>query len=262
MSSWLTNKLRRWYRALPRDENQAVRWKYYFLRLAFKFALWFVGISLGFTILYRFLPIPFTPLMLIRTAQQMMEEKREVRLKKDWVSLEEISPLLQLAVVCSEDQQFLEHDGFDINAIQKAYKLNKKGKRKRGASTISQQTAKNTFLWPSRTWLRKGLEVWFTLLIERLWDKENIMEAYLNIIEFGDGIYGAEAAAQFYYQKKAKDLNRKEAAMLAAILPSPLRLNPRTPTPALLQKQQWIIQQMRYWGKGLDYDEPNTPAAK
>lgn len=262
MSNWLKNKLRLWYRELPRDQNQVIRWKYYFLRLVFKLALWFVGLSLAFTVLYRFLPIPFTPLMVIRSLEQMKEEGREVRWKKDWVSLEEISPMLQLAVVCSEDQQFLEHDGFDINAIQKAYKLNKKGKKKRGASTISQQTAKNTFLWPSRTWIRKGLEVWFTLLIELIWEKEDIMEAYLNIIEFGDGIYGAEAAAQFYYQKKAKDLNRKEAAMLAAILPSPLRLNPKAATPALVEKQQWIIQQMRYWGKGLDYEEPNTPTAK
>jgi monofunctional biosynthetic peptidoglycan transglycosylase len=203
--------------------------------------------------------------MVIRTIEQMKEKDREVRCKKDWVSLDDISPLLQLAVVCSEDQQFLEHEGFDLNAIRKAYKLNQKSKKKRGASTISQQTAKNAFLWPGRSWIRKGLEVWFTFLIEWVWkwEKEDIMEAYLNIIEFGDGIYGAEAAAQFYYKKKAKDLNRKEAAMLAAILPSPLRLNPKAATPALVEKQQWIIQQMRYWGKdGLDYEEPNTPSAK
>lgn len=221
--------------------------------------LWFFGLSVGFTLLYRFLPVPVTPLMIGRLFDQAADEKRSVRLYKDWVSLDDISPNLQLAVVCSEDQEFLEHEGFDFNAIKKAYKYNKTHKRKRGASTISQQTAKNVFLWETRSWIRKGLEVYFTFLIEILWSKEHIMQAYLNVIEFGDGIYGAEAAAQYYYHKAAKDLNQAEAAMLAGVLPSPLRLNPSNPTPDLKEKQRWTMRQMRMWGGVLDFEDPNTP---
>jgi monofunctional biosynthetic peptidoglycan transglycosylase len=167
-----------------------------------------------------------------------------------------------LAVVCSEDQEFLEHEGFDFNAIKKAYKYNQTHKKKRGASTISQQTAKNVFLWPGRSWVRKGLEVYFTFLIEVIWSKERIMEVYLNIIEFGDGVYGVEAAALRNYNKSAKDINRSEAAMLAAVLPSPLRLSPINPTADLKEKQFWIMRQMRRWGGQLDYEDPNTPKKK
>ena len=197
--------------------------------------------------------------MITRLFDQAADSERSVRLKKDWVSVDEISPHLQLAVVCSEDQEFLEHEGFDFNAIKKAYKYNKTHKKKRGASTISQQTAKNTFLWETRSWLRKGLEVYFTFLIELIWSKERIMEVYLNIIEFGDGIYGVEAAAQHYYNKSAKDVNRAEAAMLAGVLPSPLRLSPINPTNDLRNKQQWIMRQMRHWKGQIDYEDPNTP---
>jgi monofunctional biosynthetic peptidoglycan transglycosylase len=200
--------------------------------------------------------------MLIRLMEQAGESDRSMRLEKDWVSIDEMSPHLQLAVVCSEDQEFLEHEGFDFKAIKKAYKYNQTHKKKRGASTISQQTAKNMFLWPGRSWVRKGLEVYFTFLIEVIWSKERIMEVYLNIIEFGDGVYGVEAAALRNYNKSAKDINRAEAAMLAAVLPSPLRLSPISPTADLREKQAWIMRQMRRWGGQLDYEDPNTPKKK
>jgi len=251
--------LRRWYRNIPKDEFGRLLWGKYLRRLLLKFALWFFGITIGITLLYAILPIPVTPLMLARCWQQAWENDRDVRLSHDWVSFGEISPHLQLAVVCAEDQDFLEHEGFDFEAIEKAYKYNRSHKRKRGASTISQQTAKNVFLWPSRSWLRKGFEVYFTFLIETIWSKERIMTAYLNSIEFGDGIYGAEAAAQHFYGKTAKNLNRQESAMLASVLPNPLIYKVDSPSNQVRQRQQWILSQMRMWGGKIDYDDPNTP---
>ncbi|MCC6463497.1 MAG: monofunctional biosynthetic peptidoglycan transglycosylase [Saprospiraceae bacterium] len=251
--------LRRWYRAIPRKEDGTLSWGRYFRRLVLRLVLWFFGITIGLTLLYAFLPVPCTPLMFIRSIEQASEANRDLRWKKDWVPMSELSPKLQLAVVCAEDQEFLEHEGFDFAAIEKAYKYNRTHKRKRGASTISQQTAKNTFLWPARSWIRKGLEVYFTFLIEVIWSKERIMTVYLNIIEFGDGIYGAEAAARHYYNKAAKDLTTSEAAMLAAILPNPLKRSPKNPSGEVRQRQQWIISQMRMWGGKIDFDDPNTP---
>jgi monofunctional glycosyltransferase len=262
MLSPIKRMLRRWYWKLPRTESGDIQWIRYARRLILKITLWFFIISIGSTVLYRFLPVPITPLMLIRLMEQAGESDRSMRLEKDWVSIDEMSPHLQLAVVCSEDQEFLEHEGFDFNAIKKAYKYNQTHKKKRGASTISQQTAKNVFLWPGRSWVRKGLEVYFTFLIEVIWSKERIMEVYLNIIEFGDGVYGVEAAALRNYNKSAKDINRSEAAMLAAVLPSPLRLSPINPTADLREKQSWIMRQMRRWGGQLDYEDPNTPKKK
>ena len=184
----------------------------------------------------------------------MIDEKREVKLKKDWVSIEEISPNLQLAVVCSEDQNFLEHSGFDLDAIEKAVKHNKTHKRKRGASTISQQTAKNVFLYDGRNWIRKGFEVYFTFLSELFWSKERIIEVYLNVIEFGDGIYGAEAASQQFFKTSAKNLSRKQAALLAAVLPSPKRFSAKNPSAYVRKRQQWILGQMENFGE-LKFEE-------
>ncbi len=251
--------LRTWYRNIPKDEFDRLLWGKYLRSLLFKFSLWFFSITIGFTLLYAILPVPFTPLMLQRCWQQAWDREREVRLRHDWVSFSEISPHLQLAVVCSEDQDFLEHEGFDFEAIEKAYKYNQNHKRKRGASTISQQTAKNVFLWPSRSWLRKGFEVYFTFLIETIWSKERIMTAYLNSIEFGDGIYGAQAAAKYFFGKNAKELNRQESALLASVLPNPIELNVDNPSAKVRQHQQWILSQMRMWGGKIDYDDPNTP---
>lgn len=260
--SAIANFMRRWYRALPRHENGSIRWGWYFLRLGLKISAWFLGPSLLLTLLYAVLPIPVTPLMVQRCWEQAWDSERDVRWEYDWVSFQELSPHLQLAVICSEDQDFLEHEGFDFEAIEKAYKYNKTHKKKRGASTISQQTAKNAFLWPSRSWLRKGFEVYFTAISELIWSKERIMTVYLNIIEFGDGIYGAEAAARHYFNKSAKDLNRQEAALLASVLPNPIVYKVDNPTPKVRERQQWIIWQMRLWGGEVNYEDPNTPKKK
>lgn len=166
--------------------------------------------------------------------------------------MEHIAPSLSLAVIASEDQLFPEHWGFDFKAIEKAVKNNnstKKKKRIKGGSTISQQTAKNVFLWPGRSWVRKGFEVYFTMLIEGLWSKERIMEVYLNVIEMGDGIYGAEAASQAYFHKPAERLSQGQAALIAAVLPNPLKWSPLKPTPYILGRQAWIIRNMNNLGE-------------
>ncbi len=256
---FFANLLRRWYRSIPQNDQGQLLWLTWFRRLFIKLTLWFFGLTLGFTVLFSFLPIPLTPLMVQRCFEQAWASDRSIRLKHDWVSFKELSPQLQLAVVCSEDQDFLEHEGFDFEAIEKAYKYNRTHKRKRGASTISQQTAKNVFLWPSRSWIRKGLEVYFTFLIEVIWSKERIMSAYLNSIEFGDGIYGAEAAASHFFGKTARTLNRNEAALLAAVLPNPIIYKAENPSAHTRERQRWIMSQMRMWGGKIDYDDPNTP---
>jgi len=213
----------------------------------------FTGSSIFFVLLFAIVNPPITPLMIIRSVQESFQGEKVV-LKKKWVSLQEISPALQLAVVASEDNRFLEHHGFDFDAIEKAKDFNdkKKGRRMRGASTISQQTAKNVFLWPQRSWVRKGLEAYFTILIELVWSKKRIMEVYLNVIETGKGIYGAEEAAQTYFSRSAKNLSPSESALIAAILPNPLKWSPAHPTGYLLSRQQWILWNMGNIGK-LDY---------
>lgn len=213
-------------------------------RFLFKIALWFFIISIGLTIFYRFVPVPVTPLMVIRLWEQAWDEKKEVRLYKDWVSIDNISKHMPQAVYAAEDQKFLEHNGFDWKAMEEAWEKNKKGKRIKGASTISQQTAKNVFLWPSRNLVRKGLEAYFTFLIELIWSKERIMEVYLNVIEMGPGIYGIEAASQTFYNRPASKLTRQQAAMIAAVLPNPIRWSPAKPTGYIRGRQSWILRQM------------------
>lgn len=256
---FLARLLRRWYRSIPQDEQGRLLWGKFFRRLVLKITLWFLGLSIGGTLLFAVVPVPVTPLMIGRFWEQLWEPDRPVRLDNYWVGYKNLSPHLQLAVVCSEDQDFLEHEGFDFQAIEKAYTYNRTHKQKHGASTISQQTAKNVFLWPSRSWLRKGFEIYFTFLIETIWSKQRIMTVYLNVIEFGDGIYGAEAAAQNFFHKSAKNLNREEAAMLAAVLPSPLNYSAVRPSSQVREKQRWILSQMRMWGNRIDYEDPNTP---
>jgi monofunctional biosynthetic peptidoglycan transglycosylase len=260
--SFLTRSLRSWYRTIPKNEYGRLQWGRYFRRLFWRLGLWFAGLTVGITLWFILLPVPLTPLMVQRCVEQMGDPRRQLRLDRDWVDFHALSPHLQLALVCSEDQDFLEHTGFDFKAIEKAYQHNKTHRRKRGASTISQQTAKNVFLWPSRTFLRKGLEVYFTFLIERLWTKQRIMTVYLNVIEFGDGIYGAEAAARHYFNKSARDLNRQEAALLAAVVPNPLIYSAKKPSTYTRGRQKWILRQMARWGGSLDYEVPNTPKGK
>jgi monofunctional biosynthetic peptidoglycan transglycosylase len=182
----------------------------------------FFTLSIGLVVVYRFLPPPLTPLMVIRLVEGE-------GLRKDWVPYAEVSPQVFRAVIAAEDTRFCQHYGFDLKSIEEAWTANRKGRRLRGASTITMQTSKNLFLWPGRDPLRKGLEAWFTVLLELFWDKRRILEVYVNIVEFGPGIYGIEAAAQAYYKKPAKDLSAGEAARLAAVLPSPLRRTPMKP---------------------------------
>jgi monofunctional biosynthetic peptidoglycan transglycosylase len=202
---------------------------------------------LFFVIVYKWIPVRTTPLMGIRCVEQVAGGK-SLKLKHNWVSGDKISKSLKLAVICSEDQNFVTHSGFDLEAIDKAIKESKTRKRVRGASTISQQTAKNVFLWPGRTWIRKGFEVWFTALIELFWSKERILQVYLNSIEMGDGIYGAEAAAGFYFRTTAEKLSSRQSASIAAILPNPRKYNAANPGPYVSERIGWIMEQMQQYG--------------
>jgi monofunctional biosynthetic peptidoglycan transglycosylase len=217
------------------------------LRFIWKAMLWFFGISLFLVVLFKFVPVPFTPLMVIRSIEQKMGGKPMI-LSHDWVPLEEISPNLQKAVIASEDQHFLTHHGFDFNALEKAYENNQKGKKIKGGSTISQQTAKNVFLWPGRSYIRKAFEAYFTVLIELIWGKERIMEVYLNSIEMGDGVYGAQEASRVWYRKDAVNLTRREAAGIAAILPNPRKFKATNSSSYINRRKNAIERQMRYIG--------------
>ena len=234
---------------------------YKLLKLLLKIVIGFLVLSIVSVIIFRWVPVPITPLMLIRCVEQKSDGKT-MKLEHDWVSLEKISPKLQLAVVCSEDQNYLKHFGFDWGAIEKAMKANESGKKIRGGSTITQQTAKNVFLWPGRSYIRKAFEAWFTLLIEIFWSKERIMEVYLNSIEMGNGVYGAEAAALHWFKKSAVKLNKDEAAAIAAVLPNPLRYSANPPTSYISKRKNWIKQQMSFWGNQLDYDKYNDEEEK
>src|SRR5690554_1285029 len=207
-----------------------------------KLLLWFFGLSILSVIVFRFVPVPVTPLMISRSIET------RTWWNHDWVPIEEISPNLQWAVVASEDQNFLNHNGFDFKAIEKAIEHNKKSKRIRGASTISQQVAKNVFLWQGRSWVRKGFEVYFTVLIEVFWSKQRIMEVYLNSIEMGDGVYGVEAASQHWYRKSAQKLNAREAAGIAAILPNPRKFKASNSSNYIENRKNNIMRQMRFMG--------------
>lgn len=167
------------------------------------------------------------------------------RLKRDYISYDEMGSNVKKAVIASEDQKFFNHNGFDYTAIEKAMKNNEKGKKLRGGSTISQQTAKNVFLWQGRSWIRKGLEAVYTFAIEKVWSKDIILERYLNSIEMGQGVFGIEAASQYYFSKPAKDLNTSEAAWIAAVLPNPKKYDPKNPSAYLRKKHNWIMRQMR-----------------
>jgi len=220
-------------------------------RVLFKALLWFFAVSLFFVILFRFVPVPYTPLMAIRAIENKMDGNDMV-CSHDWVPINEISVNLQKAVIASEDANFLTHHGFDFDAIQKAIKNNEKGKKIKGGSTISQQTAKNVFLWQGRSYLRKGLEAYFTVLIEIFWSKERIMEVYLNSIEMGNGVYGAQAASQYWYRKDAQNLSKREAAGIAAILPNPRKFKASTSSSYIERRKSRIVKHMGYIGT-LDY---------
>ena len=203
--------------------------------------------SLLAVVAYKFIPVYYTPLMFIRVYEQVRDSK-SIKLEHKWMPLKQIAQPLAQAVVASEDNLFLDHDGFDMIRV-------------RGASTISQQTAKNVFLWPGRTYLRKGIEAYFTVLIEWIWGKERIMEVYLNSIEMGDGIYGAEAVAQAHFKKPAYKLTKAEAALIAATLPNPRKFNSAKPSPYMLKRQTKIMSLMGKLLKiemGYDSGDPDS----
>ena len=212
---------------------------------------WVLAVFLGSTILavvaLRFVPVFFTPLMFIRCGQQMAEGKN-LKLDHHWVPISKISPSMPVAVIASEDANFMNHHGFDYKAIVNAAERNRKHpeKRKQGASTISQQTAKNVFLWPGRSWIRKGFEAYFTVLIELFWSKERIMEVYLNSIEMGDGIYGVDAVAEANFQTDAKNLSRAQCALIAATLPNPRKFSSKNPSAYMKKRQSQILHEMKF----------------
>lgn len=207
----------------------------------------FLVLNLLLVLVFRFAPVPVSGLMVQRRIESWGGSKPYAS-RHRWVPLEEIAPSLGVAVIAAEDQNFPDHFGFDWQAIEKAVQHNEHSRRKRGASTVSQQTAKNLFLWNSRSWTRKGLEAWFTLLIELGWSKRRILEVYLNIVEFGDGVYGAEAAARTFFGKPAKRLTPSESALLAAVLPNPRKFRAGAPSEYLRGRQSWILGQMRQLG--------------
>ena len=217
-------------------------------RFLFKMMVWFFGISILLVIAFRWIPVPFTPLMLIRSIENKIDNK-EMKCEHDWVPIEDISINMQKAVIASEDGTFLNHNGFDLKAMKLAYKNNSRGKKLKGGSTISQQTAKNVFLWQGRSYFRKGLEAYFTLLIELCWGKERIMEVYLNSIEMGNGVYGVEAASQFWYKKTARELTKRDAAGIAAILPNPRKFKASNSSSFIELRKSRIVKRMRYLNK-------------
>lgn len=195
-------------------------------------------LSIIWVVLLKWVPVYYTPLMAIRSIEYRNDP--DFKSTKKWKSLDEISNKMVYAVIASEDNRFEEHNGFDFIEIKNAINDSKKGKRLRGASTISQQTAKNVFLFPGRSWIRKGFECYFTLLIEWIWGKERIMEVYLNVAETGKGLYGVEAAAQKYFKKSASKLNSYESSLIAASLPNPLERNPAKPTNYMIKRASQI----------------------
>ncbi len=207
-----------------------------------------VVLSVLVVVLLRWINPRISAFMVEATLSAWLERERDYELRHQWVDLQQISPNLALAVVASEDQKFPEHRGFDVEAIEKAYQLNQHSHRVRGASTISQQVAKNLFLWSGRSYLRKGLEAYFTVLIETFWPKRRILEVYLNSAQFGTGTYGAEAAAERYLHKPAARLTRGDAALMAAVLPNPERFQIAAPSRYIEQRRTWIEGQMQALG--------------
>ncbi len=210
--------------------------------------LGFVVTSVVLVVAFRWLPVPLSGVMVERVVEYGISADPHRDRQKQWVAWDSISSAMPLAVIAAEDQRFPAHFGFDFQQIEKALDESKKGRRLRGASTISQQTAKNLFLWTGRSFVRKGFEAWFTVLIELFWPKQRILEVYLNIVEFGTNIYGVEAASHHYFNKPAKSLNDYEAALMAAVLPNPHQMYVNDPSPYVRQRQRWIIGQMRRLG--------------
>lgn len=218
-------------------------------RLLWRAILALVGLWLAGIVLFSLVPVPFSAVMVDRQISAWLDGDFGYWAHSDWVGMDDISPWMGLAVIASEDQKFPDHWGLDVSAIEQAMAFNERsGNRVRGASTISQQTVKNLFLWDGRSWVRKGLEAGLTLATEAVWSKRRILTVYLNIAEFGEGIFGVEAAARYYFKKSAKQLTPAESALLAAVLPNPIRFKVNAPSSYVHQRQQWILRQMRQLG--------------
>nr|WP_315198136.1 monofunctional biosynthetic peptidoglycan transglycosylase [uncultured Flavobacterium sp.] len=226
--------------AKKKSGNWITKVKWFLLKVL----LWFFGTSIASVVLFKFVPVPFTPLMVIRYFENNGADK-ENHFSHNWEPIEKISMNLQKAVIASEDGTFLTHNGFDFIAMQKAYKSNERGRKVRGGSTISQQTAKNVFLWQGRSYVRKGLEAYFTVLIELIWGKKRIMEVYLNSIEMGDGVYGAYAATEHWYRRDASSLTMQQAAGIAAILPNPRKYKATSSSSYINNRKTKIVRIMR-----------------
>jgi len=218
-------------------------------RIIWRAALAVIGLWLGGIVLFSLVPVPFSAVMVDRQVSAWFEGDFSYRAHSDWVSMDDISPWMGLAVIAAEDQKFPDHWGIDVGAIEKALTYNERNEnRVRGASTISQQMVKNLFLWDGRSWVRKGLEAGLTLVTETVWSKRRILTVYLNVAEFGEGIFGVEAAARHYFKKSARQLTASEAALLAAVLPNPIRFKVNAPSSYVIQRQHWILRQMRQLG--------------
>lgn len=211
------------------------------------FLILFIGVTVFWVILYRFINPPVTWLMITRGFERKAHGK-DWKIDKDWRDFDDIADGLKRAAVAAEDHTFLENHGFNFYSIKKAIEKNSRSKKLVGGSTISQQTAKNVFLWPGRSWIRKGFEAYFTLLIEIFWNKHRIMEVYLNVIEMGDGIYGAQAAAQAYFHKDALDLTRLQCVAIVSIFPNPLKRSPIHPSNYVRLRQHLIMKKMQTLG--------------
>jgi len=228
--------------------NTKRRWHLHWRRLFVWALLLCAGVPVVQVAVLRFVDPPRSMFMLLRQVEAWREDEAGFVLHHEWRDLKQIAPSLPLAVIAAEDQRFLQHHGFDLDAIRAARTHNARGGRVRGASTLSQQLAKNLFLWSGRSWLRKGLEAWYTLWLEILWPKSRILEVYLNVAEFGDGVYGAQAAAQVMFRADAAQLDAEHSARLAAVLPNPRRYNAAHPGVYVQRRTQWILRQMRQLG--------------
>ncbi len=234
----INRKRKKTQSTLPR-RNRIFRW-------ALRAVIYFFALTIGWVIILRFINPPLTWLMVQRAIERKSDGK-EWKITKKWVKYEDLSDNLKRAALSGEDANFMTHWGFDSKAIREAIERNRSGGALRGGSTITQQTAKNVFLWPKRSWVRKGFEAYFTALIEIFWGKKRILEVYLNVIETGDGLYGAEAATQHYFGKPATSLTKREAALIIAVLPNPRRWQPNAPTNFINRKTRTIIRYMDHY---------------
>ncbi|MBU1096584.1 MAG: monofunctional biosynthetic peptidoglycan transglycosylase [Bacteroidetes bacterium] len=215
-----------------------------FIKTSLKVVILFAAITSIVVVIYRFLPVTYSAYMNDVSNETFMDIISLPEIDREWVSYKNISSQIKIAVIASEDQMFIDHMGFDLKQIEIAWDQIQRGRRMRGASTISQQVAKNLFLWNTKSFVRKGLEAYYTVLIELLWSKKRILEVYLNIAEFGKNTFGAEAAAKKYFKKPAIKLRAGEAAIMAAVLPNPIRMKVNAPSAYVLRRQARILKQM------------------